>query len=146
MSAFARKLQKSVQSGGKLYLSPATGSFATGATVTVTIREDSWGTAVNTVQANLSYPPSLLQYESTSTSTSAFTTTIQNEGGTGTVQLGVGILAGSVTGDQIVGVVTFTALTAGSADVLFTAGSGIARESDSADICNQTVGATYTIT
>lgn len=150
MSAFARRSQRGAGSNGAngaiLYLTPSTGAFATGATVTVTIRENSGVTPVNAVQANLSYPAGVLQFESTSTATSPFTTTLQNEGGSGSVQLGVGVLGGSVTGDQVVGVVTFTALAAGAASIAFTAGSGVARESDSIDICNQQNGAAYTIT
>ncbi len=146
MSIAARRLQRRAASGGLLYSSPSTGSYSNGATVTVQIRMNSGGTAVNAVQANLSYPATRLQFSSINTTGSPFTTTIQNSGGGGTVQLGVGILAGSTSGDQLVGTVTFTAISTGSATVAFTAGSGIARASDSTDICQNKVGATYTIT
>lgn len=145
MSRFGTRVRRGVQHGATLYLAPATGSYASGATITMTIRMSSGSVGVNAVQANLTYPTAQLQFVSTSTAGSPFTTTIQNSGGSGSVQLGVGILAGSTSGDQLVGTVTFTALNAGSAAVSFAAGSGIAKASDSTDICQQKRGALYTI-
>lgn len=145
MSKFGRRLQSASPTGAELYITPATGSYTNGSTVTITIRENSGSTQVNAVQANLSYPTARLQFQSISTSSSAFTTTLQNTGGSGTVQIGVGILGSSVTGDAIVATVTFTAIGAGAAAVQFTAGSGIAATSDSSDICKKRTGANYTI-
>ena len=129
-----------------LYLSPAGGTFKVGSTVTVVIRENSLTTAVNTVQANVSYPTATLQFSAVNNTGSPFTTTIQSTGGSGLVQLGVGILGGSTTGDQLVGTITFTALAAGPAALTFSSGSGIASASTSTDVCQQENGATYTIT
>lgn len=145
MSSFGRRLQ---QSGGSttLYLSPATGTHATGATFTVQIRENSGGAPVNSVQANLTYPQALLQFVSADTTGSPFTTTVQNTGGSGTINLGVGILAGSVTNDQLVGTITFKVLAAGNASVNFTTGSGVASYISNTDICQVETGATFTLT
>lgn len=128
-----------------MYLSPSAGTYAGGATITVEIREDSGAVAVNAAQANLSYPVSLLQFQSIDTSGSPFTTTIQSNGGSGSVELGVGILAGSTTGEQLVGTVSFTVIGAGSATINFADGSGLARADTSTDICNRKDGAAYTL-
>ncbi len=147
MSQFARRAQRaSPPQGARLYITPASGSYSNGSTVTVTIMENSYADAVNAVQANLTYPTNRLTFQSISTTNSNFTTTIQSEGGSGTVQVGVGLLGNTLTGAQEVARVTFTANGTGSAAISFAAGSGIARASDSTDICQQQSGATYTIT
>lgn len=145
MSKLGRRLQSAGPKGGTLYITPATDTYSNGSTLTITIRENSGSVPVNAVQANLSYPTNRLQFQSISTSTSAFTTSLQETGGGGTVQIGVGILGNSVTGDAIVATVTFQAIGAGAAAVQFTAGSGIAATADSSDICKQRIGANYTI-
>lgn len=145
MSKLGRRLQSAVSSGAELYITPATGSYTNGSTFTITIRENSGSVPVNAVQANLSYPTGQLQFQSISTATSAFSDTLQSTGGSGTVQIGMGELGGSVTGDAIVATVTFSVVGTGSATVQFTAGSGIARTSDSTDICKKRTSATYTL-
>lgn len=131
--------------GAVLYITPASGNLTNGNTLIVTIRENSFSDAVNAVQANFSYPTNRMTFQSISTSSSAFTTTIQSDGGSGSVQIGVGILGSSVTGDREVARVTFTLTGAGAAALAFTAGSGIARASDSIDICKSRRGSNYTI-
>lgn len=145
VSRFARRIQRVSAAGGELYLTPASGSYSSGTTVTVTIKENSGSTPVNAVQANLTYPSSQLQFQSINTSTSPFTTTLQNSGGSGTVQIGVGALGSSVTGDAIIAIVTFTVIGTGTAAVQFAAGSGIAQTSDSTDICKKKTGSSYTL-
>ncbi len=147
MSRFARRIQSaSGPKGAALYITPASGSFSSGSTVTLTIMENSYSEGVNAIQANLTYPTNRLTFQSISTTNSNFTTTIQSNGGSGSVQIGVGLLGGSLTGAQEVARVTFTANSAGSAPISFAAGSGIARESDATDICKRQTGATYVIT
>lgn len=147
MSRFTRRIQAAAApKGARLYLTPASGSYANGSTVVVTIMENSYGDAVNAIQANVTYPTDRLTFQSISTVNSNFTTTIQSEGGSGNVQVGVGLLGDTLTGAQEVARVTFTATGVGSTTLAFAAGSGIARASDSTDICKQQTGATYTIT
>lgn len=145
MSRFAARVRRAtLAQGPTLLLAPATGTYAAGATVTVTIRCQT-SIEANAVQANLSYPTARLTFQSIDTSMSPFTTTIESTGGGGSVRIGVGILGGSVSGDVVVGVVTFTAGGAGAAAVSFAAGSGIADAATSSDICQYTLGAAYTI-
>ncbi len=128
-------------------LTPASGSYANGATITVTIYEDSGANAVNGVQANLTYPASKLQYVSSSNSTStAFPTSLQNTGGGGTVQIAAGNLSASSTGSQLVATVTFTAIATGSASIAFDNGSAVALTSNGTDILTGTTGSAFTIT
>lgn len=145
MSKFGRRLQRGSSTGAELYITPSTGAYSNGATVTITVRENSGDIPVNAVQANLSYPTARLQFQSISTATSAFTTTLQSSGGGGTVQIGVGLLGSSVTGNAIVATVTFTVIGAGATAIQFTAGSGIAATSDSSDVCGKRTGANYTL-
>ncbi|MEO6513402.1 MAG: cohesin domain-containing protein [Candidatus Saccharimonadales bacterium] len=149
MSRFARRLQQSTAvstSVIKLYLTPSQGAHIVGDTVVVTIREDSLTTPVNSVGVDLTYPAGMLQYQSSSTTGSGFTTTIQNTGGSGAVNIAVGILAGSVTGDQLVGTVTFLVIGTGQADVTFDPTSGIARAAPpNDDVCQAKLNASYTI-
>lgn len=158
MSSFMRRLQKMGTRGTtvivppdppdvpRLYLSPASGTFVTNDTVTVQIRVDSKTEVVNTFQANISYPTGLLQFQSLNTTGSPFTTVIQNTESGGLIQLGAGILAGSTSGDQLGGTITFTAIGAGTVNLTIQPESGIARASDSVDVCQSRVGADYLIT
>lgn len=156
MSMSARRLQRTgfggsvdggagPQAGATLYLTPTTGSYANGATVTVQIRINSGVEEVNTYQANVSYPTAQLQMVSVVTTGSPFGTVIQNVDEGGLIKLSAGILGGGTSGDQLAGTVTFTAIGTGQPSLNFAVGSGVARRSDSTDICQNKVGATYTI-
>jgi hypothetical protein len=147
MSGLGRRLQRAAagNGGGELYITPPSGNYTVGDTVVFTIREDSSAVAVNAVQANISYPTATLRFLSASTASGAFTTQVQNTGGGGTVQIGAGLLAGSVTGDQIVATVTFRVVGNGSASLAFITGSLIASAASSTDICKVKMGASATL-
>ena len=130
---------------GRIYLSPTVGTYHSGDTISVAIHADSLTTPVNAVQANITYPAGLLQFQSISTSGSPFPSTLQNTGGSGSIQLGVGSLGTDPTGDNIIGTITFAYLSTGSASLSIAVGSAIYRSSDSANILNVTAGATYTL-
>lgn len=131
---------------GQLYINPASGSYSVNGSVVVTIRENSYTTDVNSFQANITYDDTMLQFVSSDVSTSPFTSNVQNTGGSGTVQVSSADLSGSQTGDQVVSVVTFTALAAGTTTIAFdTSTSGIADTANSSNICNSFVGASLTI-
>lgn len=132
--------------GAALSLNPASGSYSNGATVTVSIYEDSGATAVNGVEAYLTYPTAQLQYVSSDNNGSPFATLIQHTGGSGTVHIAVGNLGGSSTGSQLAGTITFTAVGTGTANIAFTNGCLVTQESNSADILSATTGSSYTIT
>src|SRR5689334_15585976 len=71
--------------GASIYLSPSARSVTSGASFSIAIRMSS-GSAVNAVQANVTYPTSKLDYLSTSFSGSAFEIQAQSTGGGGSVQ------------------------------------------------------------
>ena len=131
--------------GPRLYMTPDSDSYTVGNTIYVTIRADSQAIATNVVQANFTYPTAYLTYDHIDTSMSPYTMTIQEGVFAGEVKIGVGILDGEVSGDQIVAVVAFTATAAGSATLSFTNESAIVERATAEDICQGKTGATYTI-
>jgi hypothetical protein len=110
-----------------LYLSPASGNYAIGDTVAIDIYESSTD-SINAVQANLSYNPSVLTFSGISSS-SAFDSPYQSNGGGGTVQIARGAYT-PVTGAKVVATVSFTAAAGGSSTVSFTSGSAVVRAGD----------------
>lgn len=135
---------RAASSSMTLYLSPATGTYSVGNTITLSIRENSGSTGLVGVQANLTYPQSQLQFVSINTSTSAFPTAgPANAGGSGTVAVDM-FTATPQTGDQDVANVNFTVLSAGSAQVEFAGTSQVGDSSGNLSTPTLT-GATYTL-
>lgn len=128
------------------YVTPSVSNYANGATVTITLRLNSGANAINSMQANMSYDSSKLQYVSSNVSSSNLDTNLQNTGGSGALSIALAKLGGSVTGDQLVSTLTFTAIATGSSSLSFTSGTGIAQASDSTNICDEKLGGMYTIT
>ena len=126
-----------------LYLSPASGTFAQGDTISIDIYEDSGTDTVNAVQANLSYPDNLLNFTGI-TSSSAFNVEAQSTGGNGSVQIARGATT-PVSGNQLVATVRFTAAAGGQANISFTSGSAVIRSTDNGAQTLTTTGASYTI-
>lgn len=128
-------------------LSPASGSHNVGSSFSVTVYENSGSETVNAVEAILAYNPAKLQFVSVSTSGSPFTTCTQTSGGGGSVNIVCARLAGTTTGSQLVGKVTFKALAAtGSTTITFGSSSHIIRSPDTVDIWNgNTAGGTYVL-
>lgn len=126
-----------------LSLTPASGSYRVGDTVTVTVQENSGTDAVNAVQADLNYSGTL-QHVSTNLSSSAFTLVGTNTAGGGSVKLGLASTTNR-TGQQTVAVVTFRAISAGTSTISFAGTSAIVRASDVFNVLGPTSGATYTI-
>jgi hypothetical protein len=114
-----------------LTLTPSSGSFTVGNTVNVAIYEDSGSDSVNAVQADFTYPSSLLSFTG-ATNSSAFTTEAQSTGSGGVVKIARGTCAscGSVTGSQLVATVHFTATAAGTASLSFAGSSEVDRSTD----------------
>jgi chitodextrinase len=127
-----------------LSLSPGSSTLALGATVTVSIIENSGSVPVNAVQADLNYDQTKLQFVSVSTSTSPFSLVVQATGGSGVVNV-ASATSTAQTGQQTVAVMTFTAIGAGSAAVSFANTSSIVQASDGTDVTGTLSGATYTI-
>jgi chitodextrinase len=113
-----------------IYLTPASQTIAGNTNITVQVRENSGTTPVNAVQANFSYPASLLTYVSMDTTGSAFGTAAQGTGGSGSVNIARGTscngTCSTLTGDQLIATVTFkSTTTSGTAALAFTTGTAL---------------------
>lgn len=128
-----------------LSLNPASSQVALGANIVVNVVEDSSTVEVNSVQANLTYDQTKLQFVSTDITTSPFSTAVENTGGAGNVRLGLAALNGKLTGPQTIAKVTFKAIATGSAAITFATGSDIVQASNNTSMQPTTSGVTYTI-
>ncbi|HTE21727.1 MAG TPA: cohesin domain-containing protein [Candidatus Limnocylindria bacterium] len=126
----AALLQHSLAATGKIYLSPSSASVLNGSNVKLALRITP-GTAVDGVEATLTYDKAKLQFVSIDSGSSAFSIQLQQSGGNGTVQVSRGLLGGTVSSDALIASVTFKALT----------GSGTTSPSVSG---NATAGGAYT--
>lgn len=129
-----------------LTLVPASASYHNGDPFTVTIHEYSTD-AINAVEADLTYDSTKLQFVSLST-TGSFDLIGPTSGGNGSVKIPVAKSNTSLTGDQVVGTISFTVTssTPGSTNISFASTSSIRRTSDTADVWNGvTTGSTVTI-
>ena len=124
------------------YLAPASGSHFQNSSFTVQVREN--GSDVNVVTAKLTYDASKLTCNGVS---NAFGSTISATCGGGSITIsGYAAPGTTVSGDQAVGSISFTALAgSGSTSVSFAGGSQIA--SNGQNVWNgNTAGGTYTFT
>jgi hypothetical protein len=134
-----------------VYLSPQSQTFAANTTFTVDLREDSGTTPVNAVQANFTYPATLIDFVSIDTSIGPFTTVAESTGASGQVKIGVGTAAGSpaVTGNQLIAKVTFkTKTTGGSIAMAFSSGTELINSTTFANLITSlslTRGSNYSI-
>jgi hypothetical protein len=131
-----------------IYLNPASMVVGANGTVTVDVRENSGTATVNAVQANFSYPTTLLTFVSIDSTGTAFTTQAEGTGSAGLVKIGKGTTT-PVIGDQLVARVTFQATaTGGAATMAFTSGTALASSTTNTDILGSlaaTAGGTYTV-
>jgi Bacterial Ig domain len=131
-------------SSDKMYLSPSSGTHTVGSTFSVAIRENSNTDQVNTVEADLTYPTSKLQYISTSLSGTAFGITAVKTGGSGSTSTQLGTMS-SVTGDKLVATVTFKVLASGSGSVTFASSSQVLSSSTNSNVLGSMTGGSYTL-
>jgi len=136
-----------ISSSASMSLSPASKTVSQGASFDVGVYEDSGTTAVNAVQANLSYPGNILTFVKVDTSGSAFTTTAQATGGNGSVKIALGTCGGCApaTNLKLVAVVTFKAANPGTASVAIDNDSGIISASDNTALASTNTGAVYIV-
>ena len=128
-----------------LTLSPASGTYSVGSTLTVTVNETTTTDAINAVEADLSYNTSQLQFVSAACS-STFSVYVPPTGGSGAVSLACAVPNTTVTGTQTVGTVSFTVLAGGSAPITFASTSAIILASNLSNTWNgNTTGGTYTL-
>jgi hypothetical protein len=125
-------------------LSPSSGSYKTGSTITLTVKETSSGSDnTNAVQANLSYSSSLLKY--VSTGLGPFSLCAQNSGGSGSVHVGCAATS-TESGTQTVATIKFTVQAKGTATVSMASGSDIDNTSGASVWNGSLPKATFTLT
>ena len=111
-----------------LYLSPSSGSFLTGSTFTVSVFLNTGGNEINTVWADLEFPPELLQITSPTAGTSFIKEWItppnySNE--KGIISFRGGIPGGISASAGLISSVTFRAVASGNAKIRFSEQSKI---------------------
>lgn len=142
-----------------LTLSPASGGYTVGNDFNVNIHENSGSTGINTVEVDLAYNPSQLQYVSSTPNTSVFSSNMYQHPGSnnGLVCMAMAYLGGSLTGDQTVAIVSFRAISASNTSIMFVSGSNscasggtgsaVITQSAAQNIWNGvTTGGSYTLT
>lgn len=125
--------------------SPGSGSYNSGATITVSVVVNSAGQSINAVQADFTYVSSRLEYVGGSAAgVNGWTTYISNvSGGSGSVV--VGKTAGAATSGAVISM-QFKALSnAGAGSISFSGSSSVVSSSSNQDILGSTSGASYTI-
>ncbi len=129
-------------------LSPSTGSYASGQTFTATIQVDPAGDSVNAVEAQLSFDPSILSVVSLSKTGSVFslwTTEPTFSNTAGTIDFGGGSPTPFSSRSNVL-IITFRAVTEGTATVEFASASALAADGRGTDVLNAAVSGSYTIT
>jgi hypothetical protein len=126
VSASASLGSHAATTSGTLTMSPASGTYTVGNIVTISVAENSGSTAVNGVEADISYPASDLQYESYSVANSGFNypgpaPTITN----GSFKYAI-LSETSLTGSQSVLTISFMVLAPGTANVSFMSSAAVA--------------------
>ena len=144
ISLFALVNAQPVHAAANLTLSPSSKTITKGNNFTVSVYTNTGGELVNTLQANLSYPTSKLQFVSMSAVGGAFEIQAEGTGGSGSIRIGRGTLSPK-SGSLLISKITFKAIATGSATVSFVSGSKVVRDSDNTDILSSKVGGTYTV-
>lgn len=128
-----------------MYMSPASGSYKVGSTITITLRENSYTDTVNAAEADLSYPTSKLQFVSTTiTGVSSFGIAAQNTGGSGSVTIAVGNYS-ALSGDKVIAVVKFKVLATGSAAVTYKNSSQVLSSTTNTNVISSLQNGSYTL-
>jgi hypothetical protein len=138
-------------SSPSVYLAPPGHAAPANTAFSVQIRENSGTTAVNAIQANLSYSTSLYTLNSIDYTGTAFGTAVQSSGSGGVIKIARGTPCSTtcttVTGDKLVATLKFTTTnTHGGASISFTSGTALVNASTHTDILgslSNTTGGTF---
>lgn len=132
-----------------LYLSPSSGSFLTGSTFTVSVFLNTGGNEVNTVWAELEFPPEILQITSPTAGTSfikEWLTPPNYSNERGIISFRGGIPGGISTSAGLVSSVTFRAVASGIAKIKFSQYSKILlNDGKGTDILKNKINGEYQI-
>jgi hypothetical protein len=138
--------RSTLYAAGNISISPTSGGYAKNATISVRININTGGDNVNAAQVYLSYPQDKLQFQSISTSGSAFSIIAEKSGGGGVVSLAGGSSSPGFSGSKYIGLVSFKVLSdTGTATVQVRSDSQILRDSDNQNIFAGGNTASFTI-
>lgn len=132
----------------EVQLSPSTGSYGNGQTFSVTVRADPEGQSINAVEASLTFDTSQLSVVSIAKTGSVFslwTTEPTFSNSAGTIEFGGGSPT-PFSSISTIAVITFRAVSEGTASVDFQNASALAADGLGTDVLSGTVGGTYTLT
>jgi len=117
-------IQHTVATPGNFSLGLSSSSVQNGNNMTVNVRVNP-GTAIDTIDASLTYDQSKLQFVSVNSAGSAFPLELTNSGGDGSVSMIRFITGDTVSGDSFVAQVTFKALAGSGSTGLSVSGTGV---------------------
>jgi hypothetical protein len=128
-----------------LYLTPATGTYNTGQSISVQVYVNTGGDKANAVEADFSYPSSKLKFVSVDGTGSAFGIDAASSGANGTVKIARGATTAVSGTGLLVSTVNFSVQAAGTAALSFLNSSAVVRSTDNMNILASTTGANYTL-
>lgn len=139
--------QKVSAASASIFLSPASGTYKAGATVTTSIYVNSGGVSINAVEATVNYSPDYLRYVSFSTIGSIFSFwTLQPSATSTFTTFGGGLADPGYTGSSgKILTITWKAVKAGSAAVSVSGARVLANDGEGTNIFGSSGSARYTI-
>lgn len=135
------------QTGNRMYIDPASGTFAPGSTFTITVKTDTGSDAVNAAQGDLTYSSNLecVAVDKSAGSTD-YTIDAQSDCASGKVTIARGAATGTtVSGDKVLGKVTFKVLAAGTGTIGVESSSSALSATTNADVLVNRNGASYSL-
>jgi hypothetical protein len=131
-----------------LYLSPGSGSYGVGSTITVTVKTNTQSDAVNTAEANISYTSGTLELVSVKQGSTFYLPSPGSPAkNSSTAYFGGGLPSPGYTGNGgTLGVLTFRAKALGNASVSVSSGHVLLNDGNGTESLTGTSGASFTIT
>ncbi len=123
--------------GASLYLSPASGEYSVSSSFSVAVKINSSNSAINVVDATISYPANLLEVKSISKSGSMLKLWTKEpvfSNSSGTISFSGGVTAPGFTGIGTGLVINFVAKKEGQAQVSFSSGAVLAADGKGTDV------------
>lgn len=131
-----------------LSVTPGSGTYNPGNTITVSVYVNSGGQSINAVQADFTYTASRLQFQGINAAGSSFGIDASSSGGGGSVTIARGNTSGISGGSLLVAQVSFTVLSsAGAGSITFSNSSSEVNKADGqgTNILGSASGASYTV-
>ena len=135
-----------VTAAATLQITPDTGVFSIGQTVTARVTLNTSGAMVNAAEAQISYDPSLLEVRSVTQTGSIFNLWAEEPSvSAGQIRFSGGAPTGFNGNGGTVVTITFVTRQAGTARISFQDGSVLAADGRGSNVLNNMLGASYTI-